>query len=257
MSEQVGFAAMMSCLSVSGAFCFLILTSHVVSQAKRQELCRGKIMFIFPALLYLSLTSLSLVVIASPATSIIHSFAPTSEDFIDSSHSNVAFHPLTSLPPLPPLPSLPPLPPLPPLSIYPPPKTGWPDLPYIQVLPDTPAYLKFTRVLSDIGNDTETGLAQRLLAAEIDFLTLYPRQFSTIGISIARRFTDIFLTCHSHLSRKWTHDIAIEMLRVLGRDLGEWGVRDVEFDVLVGRELRMFCRIWVDIWRHSAGSASS
>lgn len=53
-------------------------------------------------------------------------------------------------------------------------------------------------------------------------------------------------------------EIAIEMLRVLGKDVGKWRVRDVEFEVWEGQDRDMFCRIWVENpfgpW---AGSASS
>lgn len=232
-------------------------TSRFVSRAKRQTSERGKIMSTFPALLCLGLASLSLVVLAFSTTSITQSFALPSQAPNDSSHSNVTVPYLTTLPPLPPLPSLPPLPPLPTLSRYYSPKSDWPDLPYSQSLPGTTAYLEFSKILSDIGNNTETRLARRLLTAEIAYLTLYPHQFSGIGLSVARRFTDIILTCHSHLSRDWTLDVAIEMLRVLERDLGKWGVRDVEFEVLVDQEVHVFCRIWMNIWEPFAGSASS
>jgi len=137
--------------------------------------------------------------------------------------------------------------------------SGWPSLPYVQPLPDTPAHLKFTQFLSNIlGNETETDLAQRLFADEIDFLTQYPHLFSGQGISAARRYTDIHLTCHAYTRRTWTMEIAIEMLRVLGKDVGKWRVRDVEFEVWEGQDRDMFCRIWVENpfgpW---AGSASS
>lgn len=35
------------------------------------------------------------------------------------------------------------------------------------------------------------------------------------------------------------------MLRILNRDVMEWGVRDVEFEVWEGSSRKMFCRIWL------------
>lgn len=64
------------------------------------------------------------------------------------------------------------------------------------------------------------------------------------------------MTCHAHLGREWRLETALDMLRVLERDVGRWGVRDVEFEVLVGGEVVVFCRVWMDIWKGELGSVS-
>ena len=125
---------------------------------------------------------------------------------------------------------------------------AWPDLPSFYQLPDSDAYLVFTRTLSPVSADTiKQALVQRLLGDEIDFLTAYPRQFSRFGISVARIYTDTLLTCHqATVWSTWTFQIAIDMLRELQKILDQWGSRDFEFEVWKRQAIAMRCRLWID-----------
>lgn len=123
----------------------------------------------------------------------------------------------------------------------------WPSLPHSVLLPPTPAHLILTNFRSPILSPHQTTLFLRLLATELDYLTNYPYQFNAFGISVARKFTSTFLTCHqAWIGGKWTIEVAIVMLKALGDSVGEWGVRGFDFEVWEGTEREMECRVWVE-----------
>ncbi|KAL6714103.1 hypothetical protein ACLMJK_008597 [Lecanora helva] len=126
---------------------------------------------------------------------------------------------------------------------------NWPFSPYTLSLPHTPYSLLLKSYYTPVLGLRETTLFLDVLSLELEFLDKYPQQFSTEGISVTRSFTDIFLTCHrirSSGERKWTIEVAMEMLRMLGAAVEEWGVRGLEFELVEGGRERYSCRVWAE-----------
>ena len=141
----------------------------------------------------------------------------------------------------------------------------WPALPYRVSLPYLqppvyhipPAFLIFTNTNSPILSEHETHLFLRLLLAEIDYLVKYPDQFDVHGISVARSFTENFLTCHqANEQALWTLEVAVEMLRAVGILIEDWGVRGFQFEVWVGEPgwKKMYCEVWTEPARRESTS---
>ena len=124
---------------------------------------------------------------------------------------------------------------------------NWPPVPYSIFLPNTPAKILLTEYYTEILGVYETKQFLDLLIAEFEYLEKYPYQFSPAGISVARTFTDIFLTCHqAEPNAEWTYEVANEMLKMLGVMVEMWGVKGVLFDIVVAGRTDMNCKVWVD-----------